>query len=456
MAFEPNDVISSATDTGITFDNPTSYFDFDSIGNNFNVTPGLDVDLYKIQADAGDRLRIDIDARTFGSSLDSILRVFDSAGNEIAVNDDFDGLDSFISLNLTASDTYYIGVSGFSNFSYNPNKEGSGSSGGTGDYSLSIAVGSPLTIIGTNGDDFLFGDIANDSISGLGGNDFLESFDGEDTLNGGTGNDTVIGGNDNDSLLGGAGVDRLRGDAGNDTLRGDAGNDNLFGGADNDSLLGGTGNDRIFGDAGDDFLNGGDNNDFLNGGAGSDTVLGGSGDDNIIGGSSSNSFGSDLLRGQKGNDTITGGTGFDTLNGEDDNDRLTGGDGSDILNGGSGNDTLIGVSTANLGVFDQDTLTGGTGSDTFVLGNASGVFYYENSEFGDFTFGSIADFNTSQDTLQLKGSVAQYSLEFSTSGGITNAEIFYDPGASGVEELIGIVQNVSTNFNLTATYVSYV
>jgi hypothetical protein len=54
------------------------------------------------------------------------------------------------------------------------------------------------------------------------------------------------------------------------------------------------------------------------------------------------------------------------------------------------------------------------------------------------------------------GPANRYSLEFATSGGITNAEIFYDPGASGVEELIGIVQNVSTNFNLTATYVSYV
>jgi serralysin len=419
MAFEPNDVIGSATETGITFDNPTTYFDFDSIGNNPNVSFGLDVDLYKIQADAGDRVVIDIDARIFGSFLEPILRLFDSAGNEIA-SDAFGNPDPFISFNATTSDTYYVGVSGFDNFFYNPLVEGSGFGFSTGTYDIRISVAASQVITGTPRNDFLFGDIANDSISGLGGNDTLRGF------------------------------------AGNDTLRGDAGNDNLFGGADNDSLLGGTGSDRIFGEVGDDFLNGGNNNDFLNGGAGNDTVLGGSGNDNIIGGSSSNSFGSDLLRGQGGNDTITGGTGFDTLNGEDGSDRLTGGDNSDILNGGAGNDTLIGVSTANLGIFDQDTLTGGTGNDTFVLGNASGVFYYENSEFGDFSFGSISDFNTSRDTLQLKGSTSQYSLEFSTFGGITNAEIFYDPGVSGVEELIGIVKNVSSNFSLTATYVSYV
>jgi serralysin len=421
MAFEPNDVIGSATDTGITFDNPTSYFDFDSIGNNPNVSPELDVDLYKIQADAGDRIVIDIDARVFGSPLDSVLRLFDSAGNEIALNDDSGGsFDSFISFNATTSDTYYIGVSGFDNFFYNPFLEGSGFGFNTGSYDISIAVAAPQVIAGTPGNDFLFGDVANDFISGLGGNDFLDGSNGDDTL------------------------------------KGDGGNDTLFGGADNDSLVGGGGADRIFGEAGDDLLDGGNNNDFLNGGAGSDTVKGGNGNDNIIGGSSSNSFGSDSLSGQAGNDTVVGGTGFDTINGGDGSDRLTGGDGSDTLSGGSGNDTLIGVSTAQLGIFDQDTLTGGTGADTFALGNANGVFYYENSEFGDFSAGIITDFNTSLDTLQLKGSANQYSLEFSTSGGITNAEIFYDPGAAGVEELIGIVQNISTNFSLSATYVSYV
>jgi Ca2+-binding RTX toxin-like protein len=204
------------------------------------------------------------------------------------------------------------------------------------------------------------------------------------------------------------------------------------------------------------LINGGNDNDNLNGGAGSDTVLGGAGDDTITGGGGGNEFVSDSLLGGAGNDRITANNGFDTLEGGDGNDRLTAGNGDDVLNGGAGNDTLVGVSTSGLGTFERDTLTGGAGADTFALGNASSAFYYENSEFGDSSAGVITDFNASLDVLQLNGSANQYSLEFSTSSGVTSAEITYDPGASGVEELIGIVQNVSTNFSLTASYVSYV
>jgi serralysin len=185
MAIEPNDVISNATETGITFDTPGSYFDFDSIGNNSNVSSGLDVDLYKIQADAGDRIRVDIDARAFGSTLDSVLRLFDSAGNELT-SASFGNPDPLLSFGFTQSDTYYVGVSGLENFSYNPNVEGSGNFGfSTGSYDLSITVAASQTITGTTGNDSLFGDIANDSISGLAGNDTLRGSAGDDTIRGG-------------------------------------------------------------------------------------------------------------------------------------------------------------------------------------------------------------------------------------------------------------------------------
>jgi Ca2+-binding RTX toxin-like protein len=452
MALEPNDVISNATETGITFDTPTNYYDYDNI-NSYS-----DVDLYKIQADAGDRLLVDIDAQTFGSPLDSYLRVFNSAGVEVAAADG-DGssyVDALLSFSVSTSDTYYIGVSGSYNSYYDPNVANSGYGYSTGDYSVRIAVAAPQTITGTSGDDYLYGDVANDSISGLAGNDYLYGDAGDDTLNGGAGNDTLVGGTDNDSLLGGAGADRLKGDVGNDTLRGADGNDTLFGGANEDSLFGGAGSDRLFGEGGSDNLNGGIGNDSLNGGAGSDTVLGGAGDDTITGGSGGNEFVSDSLVGGAGNDRITANNGYDTLEGGDGNDRLTAGNGYDTLNGGAGNDTLVGVSTSGLGRYEQDTLTGGAGADTFALGNASSAFYYDNdSSSGDYSYGLITDFNASLDVLQLKGFASQYSLEFSTNGGVTSAEITYDPGVSGVEELIGIVQNVSTNFSLTASYVSY-
>jgi Ca2+-binding RTX toxin-like protein len=390
MAFEPNDVISKATETGINFDNPTSYSNSDRIGNNTNIARELDVDLYKIQADPGDRIAANVNAK----ALNSFLILFNSAGNQQPITGaslGFPDSDAFFSFNVTTSDTYYIGVSGLPNGSYNPFVEGSGFGAveNIGDYNINILVAAPQTITGTTRNDVLSGGKGNDTISGLAGND------------------------------------TLRGAAGDDFLRGDTGNDNLFGGAN------------------------------------SDTILGGAGNDNIIGGNNINKtdFG-DSLRGQDGNDRITGSNEFDRLNGGNGNDLLTGGDRFDNLDGGAGNDTLIGVSTTELGRSDRDTLTGGTGADIFVLGNARGVFYYQNGEAFDEPFASssalIADFNVNQDFIKLRGSVDRYNLDFITSEGVTNAEITYDPGISGVEDPIAIISNVSTDFSLTASYISYV
>src|SRR5262245_7552274 len=76
-------------------------------------------------------------------------------------------------------------------------------------------------IIGTNGDDKLFGTAGNDIIIGL---------DGNDLLSGGVGNDILLAGNGDDTLLGGSGNDILSGDNGDDTLDGGAGNDTILGG----------------------------------------------------------------------------------------------------------------------------------------------------------------------------------------------------------------------------------
>jgi hypothetical protein len=96
---EPNDTILEAIETGLSSDNPGTIIFSESIGDNPNldpVDPSLDVDFFQVQLEANNQVTIDINASDFGSSLDSILRVFDSAGNEVAVNDDFISLDSFI------------------------------------------------------------------------------------------------------------------------------------------------------------------------------------------------------------------------------------------------------------------------------------------------------------------------------------------------------------------------
>jgi uncharacterized repeat protein (TIGR01451 family) len=105
--------------------------------------------LIKFPLNAGERVTLDIDARTLGSSLDSVLRLFDSTGIQLRVSDDNPApnepfsRDSYIDFTASVSGTYYVGVSGYSNFSYNPFIDGSGaSSSSSGNYTLEIKVGS--------------------------------------------------------------------------------------------------------------------------------------------------------------------------------------------------------------------------------------------------------------------------------------------------------------------------
>ena len=167
--------------------------------------------------------------------------------------------------------------------------------------------GLPATIIGTPGDDVIYGTNGSDVIVGLGGND------------------TIYGGNANDVICGDAGNDTIYGGNGNDTLLGSVGDDTLDGGNGNDVLNSGNGNDNLIGGNGDDILTAGGGNDILDGNNGNDVLAGDSGDDSLTGGN--------------GNDQLDGGADNDTLVGDNGNDTLTGGTGSDSFSGGKGNDT---------------------------------------------------------------------------------------------------------------------
>ncbi len=99
-----------------------------------------DVDMFAFDLVAGETLLADIDAEVLGSSLDSILRLFDATGMQLAFNDDSNGVDSAITYVAPASGRYYLGVSSFANFSYDPNLPESGTGGSVGFYDLTIAV----------------------------------------------------------------------------------------------------------------------------------------------------------------------------------------------------------------------------------------------------------------------------------------------------------------------------
>jgi hypothetical protein len=117
-----------------------------SIGGsvNFSIANPEDVDLLRFTVTKGQRLSFDID-RTSGSTLNSLLRLFDATGKQLASNDDAaapgetKGSDSFLTFTFSASGTFYVGVSNNQNKTYNA-LTGAGDSGvgSTGAYKLTV------------------------------------------------------------------------------------------------------------------------------------------------------------------------------------------------------------------------------------------------------------------------------------------------------------------------------
>ncbi|MDZ8257455.1 DVUA0089 family protein [Nostoc sp. ChiQUE01b] len=254
-------------------------------------------------------------------------------------------------------------------------------------------------VIGTNGDDSIAGDTQNNQLSGNDGNDTLNGGLGIDTLNGGAGDDSYVVDNTLDII-----IEAL--DSGIDTVRSSF-SYTLGANLENLRLREG-GNFTGTGNSLNNFLFGNTTNNTLNG--------------------------------RVGDDTLDGSNGDDILNGEDGNDSLQGGPGNEILNGGAGNDILIGNfpgSPLPPGLGETDTLTGGTGADRFILGDAVNIFYDDNNSAnpGFVDYATITDFDSSQDRIELKGSLQDYRLQVVGS----NTRIFSDKPGAEPDEIISIV-----------------
>jgi hypothetical protein len=103
-----------------------------------------DVDMYQVNVNAGQFLSARTSQPAGGQYMDTILRLFDSSGNQLTYNDDFGGTTySYVSHSFSTAGTYYVGVSGYPNFSYDPTVGGSGSSGSTGDFRLDLNLLTP-------------------------------------------------------------------------------------------------------------------------------------------------------------------------------------------------------------------------------------------------------------------------------------------------------------------------
>jgi Ca2+-binding RTX toxin-like protein len=252
---EPNNTISQAENTGLSSSGQKNILLSESID------PASDVDLYRLQVDQGDVVTLNIEARENGSGLDSVLRLFDPNGSELAFDDDDSNnqapfetptFDSYLVYDATTTQDYYVGVSNYPNFDYDPNTDGTGTPGfTTGDYELAITIFNGIN--GTQGSDSLTGTSDQDYIRGLGGNDTLSGGGQKDNILGDGGNDFLRGDSGDDLLRGGNGTDVIRAGRGNDTLGGEAGRDSLYGDQGSDIFAIGSGQDTIF-----DFRNGSD------------------------------------------------------------------------------------------------------------------------------------------------------------------------------------------------------
>ena len=192
----------------------------------------------------------------------------------------------------------------------------------------------------------------------------------------------------------------------NNGLQGTVQDDIINGTEGDDTISGRQGNDKIFGNVGQDVLSGNLNNDYLDGEKGQDIVIGGDGNDSLFGG-----LGNDVLKGDNGNDIITG----------------------------------VDINAINPGIEEIDTLTGGGGSDIFVLGDVNNT-YYDN---GDLDYALIADFNASEDSIQLQGKADDYVLVPFSQANQTGTAIYRQNSVQN--ELIGILQGGS-NLSLTGSY----
>ena len=135
------------------------------VGDNNNPLQGLDVDIIAVALKTGDILQVDVDAAnpdvagSFTSALDSIVRIFDQAGTNLALSDNnaapFDlqqvpFLDSYVRFTAPADGTYYVGISGSGNAAYDPNAANSGQLGpllAAGPYQVEIRVNNAVATV---------------------------------------------------------------------------------------------------------------------------------------------------------------------------------------------------------------------------------------------------------------------------------------------------------------------
>jgi len=142
IAIDVGDTLANAWDTQIGPHPVGQPFVMDqAIGNG--LAAESDVDLYRFEASEHTQAVIALTPQPDGQSMDTMLRLFDATGNELAANDDHNGLYSRLEHSIGESGTYYFGVSGYPRGDYDPHFEGADdntSGGSLGDYRVNFSL----------------------------------------------------------------------------------------------------------------------------------------------------------------------------------------------------------------------------------------------------------------------------------------------------------------------------
>lgn len=156
---DPDDTISEAVSLGAVSGTVTP-----APGQSLN--SNIDVDMYSFTVAAGQRVAFDVDRPAAGPLYDSVLRLFDATGTQLAANDNQYGpapesnnLEAYLEYTFATPGTYYIGVSGGANQSYNPLTGAGDVADGVGAYDLAL-IGMPHEFGDTIGQAAVLGNIA--------------------------------------------------------------------------------------------------------------------------------------------------------------------------------------------------------------------------------------------------------------------------------------------------------
>ncbi|MBT4693480.1 MAG: hypothetical protein HOB73_09065, partial [Planctomycetaceae bacterium] len=148
IPIESNDTLLEATFLDLKGMSATCKATQAQIGDNPLILDdsSWDVDMVKLSVEAGTKITVDIDTSNYGNQLNSVLRVFDSNGDEVAISDndsapgELPSTDSYLEYTATVDGDYFIAVSGFGNSTYDPTDLSSRQEGSKGQYDIEINV----------------------------------------------------------------------------------------------------------------------------------------------------------------------------------------------------------------------------------------------------------------------------------------------------------------------------